>query len=353
MNNAGTQSPAGRKIPSATPTFSAPPPDEAEIVAALAEGELHGGWLRDRCQKSWRKTARLRAAAETDCWRLYDRDIPELPLTIDRYQDHLHVSVWSRGFEQQPVLREARLRMAMEILAMSLEIPEASVHWKERARQKGSEQYQPRLERNAPLLVQEGPVKLHVDLERYLDTGLFLDHRVARAKIRAEARDKHVLNVFAYTGAFSVHAAVGGAASTTSVDLSRTYCDWIVENLRANGVDDPRRQHVLPLDVRTFLDQAIERGDGWDLIVCDPPSFSNSKRTRSTFDIQRDHIGLIGRLRSVMRPGASLLFSTNFREFELDPRVFDGMFWSETSEQTVPPEFRDRKVHRSWWATAP
>ena len=242
MNNAGTQSPAGRKIPSATPTFSAPPPDEAEIVAALAEGELHGGWLRDRCQKSWRKTARLRAAAETDCWRLYDRDIPDLPLTIDRYQDHLHVSVWSRGFEQQPVLREARLRMAMEILAMSLEIPEASVHWKERARQKGSEQYQPRLERNAPLLVQEGPVKLHVDLERYLDTGLFLDHRVARAKIRAEARDKHVLNVFAYTGAFSVHAAVGGAASTTSVDLSRTYCDWIVENLRANGVDDPRRQ---------------------------------------------------------------------------------------------------------------
>ena len=182
-----------------------------------------------------------------------------------------------------------------------------------------------------------------------MDTGLFLDHRTTRGMVRDAAPGKRVLNLFAYTGSFTVYAAAGGAAQTTTVDLSQTYLDWATENLRLNGLDGLDHSFVRA-DTREFLVDARNRGRTWDLVICDPPTFSNSKRTDSVFDVGRDQTPLLRTIRSVLAPEGQVVFSTNFKKFKLDEATFTGYEVEEISDKTVPQDFRDRRIHRCWWA---
>ena len=194
-------------------------------------------------------------------------------------------------------------------------------------------------------VVHEGGSRFWVNLSDYLDTGLFLDHRVMRGLVRAEASGKDVLNLFAYTGAFTVHAAAGGACGTVTVDMSRTYLDWARDNLALNGLGGPHH-HLVQADALRWLDEAP--ASRWDLVVCDPPTFSNSKRMEASFDVQRDHVRLLRAVLRVTRPGGVVYFSTNFRRFKPEPEAFEGTRVLEISDRTVPEDFRDKRIHRAW-----
>lgn len=300
--------------------------------------------LANRVAKNARHLARWAKREGVGCYRVYDCDIPELPLTVDRYETSRgpHAAVWFWEGAGPP--RERAWVAAMcEAIATTLDIPMADIHLKVRARQEGKAQYERLGESGARLTVQEDGIAFLVNLEDYLDTGLFLDHRALRRRVRLEAKDKDVLNLFAYTGAFSVHAAVGGARSTTTVDLSATYLDWARDNFVANGLTPGRL-------VRADVVQWLREPGGWyDLIVLDPPTFSNSKKMRATLDVQRDHPELIGRARERLRPGGVLYFSTNMRKFRPDEETFRGA--EEITRATLPPDFRDDKIHRAWRLT--
>ncbi|MCO4764207.1 MAG: class I SAM-dependent methyltransferase [Myxococcales bacterium] len=307
--------------------------------------------LINRARKNGRKLARWRKREGVSCYRVYDRDIPELPLTLDLYGDRLHGAAWARKRDEDgPEAVRALHEWLVGEVGQALGCAPEHVHLKGRARQRGKQQYDPVAKRRRRFEVTEAGLKFWVNLTDYLDTGLFLDHRTTRKMVGERSAGKDVLNLFAYTGSFSVHAAAGGAATTTTVDMSQTYCDWAHDNLRLNGFDNVHHQ-VIRDDVKAFLQRARHDGLQWDLVVCDPPTFSNSKRTDHAFDIGRDQAPLMQAIRAVLRPGGQLVFSTNFRKFRLSDETFRGYDVSEVSEQTVPEDFRDRRIHRCWWAT--
>lgn len=195
-------------------------------------------------------------------------------------------------------------------------------------------------------MVREGPCRLEVNLTDYLDTGLFLDHRPVRRWLGENARGKRVLNLFCYTGAATVHAAVGGAASTTSVDLSKTYLAWLRRDLALNALDE-RRHRTVHADVREWLATCRE---SFDLIFLDPPSFSNSKRMDGSLDIQRDHSALVRAAMSGLGDSGVLVFSTNLRGFRLDAGLAEDYRVEDCSAWSIPPDFRrNRRIHRCWF----
>ncbi len=317
-----------------------PTKGESERVSAQAE------MLGNRIEKNHRKLLRWLSRERVSCFRVYDCDIPELQLTVDVYGEKggpTHaVLAWFEGGPPKP---GGWLDAMRAEVARRLRTEVGRVHVKVRARQEGEKQYE-RLDGTLRrMVVDEGGSSLLVNLDDYLDTGLFLDHRPTRMRVRAEASGLDVLNLFAYTGAFSVHAAAGGAKTTTTVDLSQTYLDWARANLDINGFD-PARHAICRADVLTWLD---ETRDAFDLVIVDPPTFSNSKRMTGVFDIQRDHGALLAKVARVTRPRGIVYFSTNFRKFKPAPEAFAGFQdVTEISETSVPPDFRDRKIHRAW-----
>ncbi|MCC6624244.1 MAG: class I SAM-dependent methyltransferase [Deltaproteobacteria bacterium] len=304
--------------------------------------------LGNRLRKTMRHLGKWARRDGVTCLRLYDADIPEIPLAVDRYEDHAHVAVYLGKTPPEAAWLDAMRRA----VAATLEIPQAHVHMKDRAPQRQSgddDQYGKLGESGRRLVVSEGGLAFLVNLDDYVDTGLFLDHRPMRAMVRAEARDKDVLNLFAYTGAFTVYAAAGGARSTTTVDMSQTYLSWAADNLAQNGIaSGPGTPHALVrADVLAWLDEPVTAR--WDLVVVDPPTFSNSKRMRGTWDVQRDHAWLLGRVMARVSPGGVVYFSSNLRRFKPTPEAFvDCLRVEEISHLTVPPDFRDKKIHRAW-----
>jgi 23S rRNA G2069 N7-methylase RlmK/C1962 C5-methylase RlmI len=281
------------------------------------------------------------------CFRVYDRDIPEVPLTVDWYE--ARAVIGDRRHEapdgDDPWL-DAMIAAAARVLA--IEPRDVFVKRRERKGHRAAgDQYERTGDAGAWFTVGEAGRRFHVNLSDYLDTGLFLDHRITRAKVAAEAASKRVLNLYCYTGAFTVHAAAAGAASSTSVDLSRTYLDWAARNLELNGID-PRRHELVHADVRDFLDGAAARGARWDLAVVDPPTFSNSKRMDYVFDVERDHGALLTATARVMAPGGVVWFSTNKRRFTLDEDAVRGWEVVDLTRQTIPQDFRDATAHRVW-----
>jgi 23S rRNA (cytosine1962-C5)-methyltransferase len=217
-----------------------------------------------------------------------------------------------------------------------------------RLRQRGKSQYE-RLVDDAPsFTVGERGLRFEVNLRRYLDTGLFLDHRDTRQWVREHAAGRTFLNLFAYTGSFSVYAAAGGARRTVTVDMSHTYQAWSRRNLAHNRLDDTERHSFVQADVLEFLDRMRQAGARFDLIVLDPPSFSNSKRMRETFDVQRDHVELLRRTLALLAPGGDLLFSNNRKGFRLDAQIAELADVDEITAQTVPQDFRRHAPHRCW-----
>ncbi|NTS77357.1 bifunctional 23S rRNA (guanine(2069)-N(7))-methyltransferase RlmK/23S rRNA (guanine(2445)-N(2))-methyltransferase RlmL [Catenovulum sp. SM1970] len=304
--------------------------------------------FQNRLKKNIKKLAPLARKADTNAYRVYDADLPNYNVAIDLYADHCVIQEYAAPKSVPEHVAEQRLNEVLITAPSILNIPGANVHVKTRRKQKGKEQYQ-RAERKKNKLIEvfEGPAKFLVNLDDYLDTGLFLDHRDIRQLVREKAKDLSVLNLFSYTCAVSVHAAIGGAKQVCSVDLSKTYLNWGEQNFEANGIKN--RNHK------------FERGDcvNWmkmqrrqfDLIFIDPPSFSNSKKMSDVFDVQRDHIELLTDAKQRLNDGGTIIFSNNLRSFKLDEASINelGLTIEDVSKQTLPFDFaRNPKIRQCW-----
>ncbi|WP_025994949.1 bifunctional 23S rRNA (guanine(2069)-N(7))-methyltransferase RlmK/23S rRNA (guanine(2445)-N(2))-methyltransferase RlmL [Pseudomonas viridiflava] len=311
----------------------------------LSEG---GQMFANRLQKNLKLMGKWVRREGIDCYRVYDADMPEYSMAIDLYHDWVHVQEYAAPKSIDPEKASARLFDALAAIPQALNIDKSRVVIKRRERQSGTRQYERQSAQGQFLEVNEGGVKLLVNLTDYLDTGLFLDHRPMRMRIQREAAGKRFLNLFAYTATASVHAAKGGARSTTSVDLSRTYLDWARRNLSLNGFSDKNR--LEQSDVTVWLQVCREE---YDLIFIDPPTFSNSKRMEGVFDVQRDQVELIDLAMARLAPGGVLYFSNNFRKFVLDENLGQRYAVEEITAQTIDQDFaRNSKIHRAWKITA-
>ncbi len=280
------------------------------------------------------------------CYRLYERDIPEVPLVVDRYEDALHIAEFERPHERTAAEHADWLDLMVRTAAAALDVSPDLVFLKLRERQRGESQYERFSDEHVVQTVQEAGLKFIVNLSDYLDTGLFLDHRITRGMVREVASGKRFLNLFAYTGSFTAYAAAGGAAKTTTVDLSANYLDWAHENLRINGLAGPQHEFIRD-DSLDFVSN-LKKHDLFDLAVVDPPTFSNSKRLEFDWDVQRDYLPLLSRLLEHMTPSGVIFFSTNSRRFKFDESAFTGVTIREISKQTVPEDFRNKRIHRCW-----
>ena len=295
--------------------------------------------------KHWKKWARRQGIT---CFRLYDRDLPEVPLALDLYEGHLHVAEYVRPHDRTDIEHQVWLSKMIEAAAAALEVDPKLVAVKRRGRQRGPAQYERQSEEGRRMIVHEGGHQFEVNLTDYLDTGLFLDHRITRGMVEKDAAGKRFLNLFGYTGAFTVYAAAGGAAETTTVDLSSTYSQWAERNLKLNGFSGSRHQ-IIRSDATRFLRRMIpEHGGEFDLAVVDPPTFSNSKNTPNIWDVERDHVELLNLVLQRLSPGGKIFFSTNFRKFKFRGDEIIGAQIREISRQTVPPDFRNKRIHRCW-----
>jgi 23S rRNA (guanine2445-N2)-methyltransferase / 23S rRNA (guanine2069-N7)-methyltransferase len=317
------------------------PAAEAPQQARLSEG---GQMFANRLQKNLKQLGKWARREGVECYRLYDADMPEYALAVDLYRDWVHVQEYAAPRSIDPDKAQARLLDALAAIPQALGVAQERVVIKRRERQAGTKQYQRQAAQGQFMEVNEGGVKLLVNLTDYLDTGLFLDHRPLRLRIQREAAGKRFLNLFCYTATATVHAAKGGARSTTSVDLSKTYLDWARRNLSLNGFSDKHR--LEQGDVMAWLGD--DRGE-YELIFIDPPTFSNSKRMEGVFDVQRDHVELLDLAMARLARGGVLYFSNNFRKFQLDESLVARYQVEEISAQTLDPDFaRNPKIHRAW-----
>ncbi len=285
---------------------------------------------------------------ELEAYRIYDADLDEYPITIDRYGEQLYVSVYHRKGEQwtEDEWQDRKLAyrdVITEVLGMSRD----QVFFKLRKRQSGTEQYEKLSIAQREFTVVENGLGFIVNLTDYLDTGLYLDHRQARMMVAREARDKVMLNLFAYTGAFGVYGAAAGAKRVDSIALSNTYLEWGKRNMVLNEIEAEQHRFI-KADVMQWL--AEHKIPNYELIVLNPPTFSNSKMMRESLDAQRDHLRLINHALRLLKPGGKLFFSTNYRRFKLDEAGIVGAeSIKEITKQTSPPDFRKKTPHRAWW----
>jgi len=331
----------------------APPVREAAQPRELSEGAQ---MVANRLRKNLRNTKSWREREGVSCYRIYDADLPEYAAAIDVYAEAddperrwLHVQEYAAPAE---IPEEAARRRFRELLAAAQEafaLPRERIATKTRERGKGGSKYGRFDRRDEWIVVREGGVRLRANLFDYLDTGLFLDHRPLRLRIAEEAEDARFLNLFGYTGAATVHAAAGRARQTTTVDLSATYLQWCADNLRENGFGGAAHR-LAQADALAWLE--ADRGQ-YDLIFCDPPTFSNSARA-DDFDMQREHVRLLRAAVARLAPGGALYFSNNFRRFRLDAQAVSQFAdCADITAQTIPPDFaRNPRIHQAWRITA-
>ncbi|PJC87950.1 bifunctional 23S rRNA (guanine(2069)-N(7))-methyltransferase RlmK/23S rRNA (guanine(2445)-N(2))-methyltransferase RlmL [Vibrio sp. HA2012] len=304
----------------------------------------------NRLKKNLSKIGKWAKCEELDCYRVYDADLPDYNVAIDVYRDYLVIQEYAAPKNIPEAKAKRRLTDVIRAAIQVMEMDANNVVLKTREKKKGTSQYQKLSEGSRFLEVHEYGVTLRVNLYDYLDTGLFLDHRLTRKKIGQMAKGKDFLNLFAYTGSATVHAACGGAKSTTTVDMSKTYIEWAKENLKLNG--QVGRQHRFEqADCLQWLETA--QGD-YDLIFIDPPTFSNSKRMEQSFDVQRDHIELMKHLQRLLRKGGTIVFSNNKRHFKMDLDELKalGLQAENISPQTLPMDFsRNKHIHNCWIIT--
>ena len=326
-----------------------PPAREPRPPQPLGEGAQ---MVANRLRKNLKRLKSWREREDVSCYRLYDADLPEYAAAVDVYQEvdgerrfFLQVQEYAAPASIPEADSRRRFGELLAALHEVFEVPREQVVVKTRQRGKGGSKYGRMDERGHFFEVEEGGLRFRVNLHDYLDTGLFLDHRPLRLRIGREARGTRFLNLFCYTGAATVHAAAGGAVSTTSVDLSATYLDWAGVNLALNGLGGPSHR-LVQADAMAWLER--DRGQ-YDLVFCDPPTFSNSARAED-FDTQRDHVRLLKAALARLAPGGLLLFSNNFRRFRLDEAALAGIAGlREISAKTIAPDFeRNPRIHRAW-----
>jgi len=313
--------------------------------------------LFNRLRKNQKNLQRWAKKNDIFCYRLYDADLPDYAFALDRYAHAAQPErVWYYLQEYKapksidPKVAEERLDRAGLTVQKAFVVPERDLAVTQRQRQSGSSQYRKRDDRRATRVVSESGVELVINTADYLDTGLFLDHRPLRRRVLSESRGKRVLNLFCYTGSFSVMAAQGGAESVLSVDLSKTYLDWADENLSLNGFENRQQYALLQADILQWVQRpGREAKAGFDIVVLDPPSFSNSSRMHDELDLQRDHARLIEPVMRMLRADGVLYFSTNKRKFKLDAALQQQFEVSDISPDTLDPDFKRRPdIHRCW-----
>jgi 23S rRNA (guanine2445-N2)-methyltransferase / 23S rRNA (guanine2069-N7)-methyltransferase len=315
--------------------------------AARAGAQMFANRLRKNVHRlePWAEREKI------DCFRLYDADMPEYAFAIDVYgraPRHVYVQEYAAPKTVDQEGARERRREVLAVIPDVLAVPPSQVHSRVRKPQKGGEQYERRAATKERYVVQEGGLKFWVNFRDYLDTGLFLDHRMIRQRLREEARGKDFLNLFCYTGSATVYAAAGGARSSCSVDMSNAYLEWASENLLLNGFKEPEHR-LVRADCLQWLEEQAPAGARFDLIFVDPPTFSNSKRMAGVLDVQRDHAGMIHRSAGLLRAGGRLIFSTNYTRFRLDTAALADLNVEDISAQTIPKDFeRNASIHRCY-----
>jgi 23S rRNA (cytosine1962-C5)-methyltransferase len=308
------------------------------FLPTIIENEDKNSQLANRIRKNYRHLKKWAKRTETDAFRLFDRDIKEYPFAVDLYGGKfcIHYFLSRADTEERALELEEEAEEALRILFGE----EISIYSRHRVRRKRLEQYEKASNEEEFFTVYEHGVKFRVNLADYLDTGLFLDHRMTRQKVAEEAVGKRLLNLFAYTCAFSVHAAFKGSLFTKSVDLSNTYTAWGTENFLLNGLD-LRKNVIIREDCLKFLEQEREK---YDIIVIDPPTISRSKKMEGLFDVQVDHVDLIEKALRLLLPRGKIYFSTNLRTFHFNLDRFP-----QAREVTlIPDDFRNKRIHQSW-----
>jgi 23S rRNA (cytosine1962-C5)-methyltransferase len=287
---------------------------------------------------------KLARRQDVSCYRIYDHDLPEFPLCIEMYESWLYVAEYRRNHHMEETEHDEWLDGCKTIIEEITDIPAPRIVLRTRQRKSNrQDQYQKLDDEKQYMEVLEQGLKFKINLTDYLDTGLFLDHRITRDMVRSEAADKKILNLFCYTGSFSVYAAAGGAAEVISVDLSKTYLKWATDNMELNGFLDPAKHTYLHEDVKQYL-PTLPAGY-FDLVIMDPPTFSNSKRMEDFLDIQQDHPVLIMQTLAAMKPGGVIYFSTNFSRFQLQTESLTGCTVKDITRATTPFDFQG-KLHR-------
>ena len=321
---------------------SAPAREPATETRPLSEGAV---MFANRIRKNRKRLASWLKREHVECYRLYDADMPEYAVAVDIYGSHVHVAEYQAPKDIPEEVALGRLADIRAVLPDVLDVPADKIVYKQRSRQRGASQYLKQSNQGELFLVPEGEARLLINLRDYLDTGLFLDHRPLRLRIGSEARGKDFLNLYCYTGAATVHAGLGGALSTTSVDLSNTYLKWLGKNLAQNRLQDSCHNTV-KADCMTWLSGD---GAGYDLILLDPPSFSNSKSMDASFDVQLDHVELVRLAMARLRSNGVLYFSNNRRGFRFDSALADEYKCEDITARTIDPDFqRNSKIHCCW-----
>lgn len=303
--------------------------------------------FRNRLTKMFRHISKLARRQSVTCYRVYDHDLPEFPFCIELYEDKVYLAEYKRRHGMTDEEHIAWLESCVPVISEVLEVPDERIYFRQRQRKAGRHgQYEKLGSEQEFFVVKEAGLSFRVNLTDYLDTGLFLDHRITRGMVRAEAKDKQVLNLFCYTGSFSVYAAAGGAARVDSVDLSKTYLNWAEENMELNGMggkeqsaDDPKHRFI-HADVKQWLDELPPAH--YDLVVMDPPTFSNSKRMKDFLDIQRDHVELLNKTLHAMKTGGILYFSTNYRKFQIEADKILASSLKDITGATTPFDFQGK-----------
>ncbi len=324
-----------------------------------AAGSAADAMFANRVRKNLKRLGQWARRSGVSCYRVYDADMPEYAVAIDLYEGAgpdegrlwAHVAEYAPPRDVDPLAAQGRLDEVMSVVPEVLGIDSSDVFLKVRRRQKGDAQYERQDVRGTPHLVAEDGLLFEVNLEEYLDTGLFLDHRLTRRMLRQMSPGARVLNLFAYTGAASVYAAAGGAASTLTVDMSSTYLEWAGRNMERNGFTGARHAMIRE-DVLGWICGRDARVAGpFDLIFCDPPTFSSSKRMDATLDIQRDHVSLLSSVADLLAPGGTIVFSNNFRRFKMDSTALAsiGLSAEDITAETIPEDFaRNPRIHNTW-----
>jgi 23S rRNA (cytosine1962-C5)-methyltransferase len=297
--------------------------------------------FRNRLTKVYRHVAKIARRQGVSCYRIYDHDLPEFPFCIERYEDKLYLAEYQRRHGMTEEEHEQWLESCIPTISEVLETPDDQIYYRERRRKAGRQgQYEKLSSEEDFFIAREAGLSFRINLTDYLDTGLFLDHRITRGMVREEAAGRRVLNLFCYTGSFSVYAAAGGATLVDSVDLSKTYLNWAEANIALNVAVDAGKQRFIHADVKQWLDELP--AESYDLVVMDPPTFSNSKRMKDFLDIQRDHAELINKTLRAMRPGGILYFSTNYRRFQLETEKLAAASVKDITRATTPFDFQGK-----------
>ena len=316
------------------------------FLPEIADGEDKSSILANCIRKNYRHIRKWAKRSATNCFRIYNREVPQYPLAIDFYDGRFCVQYFARTREGMAPSNEL-LDETAKALHTVFDADPASIYWRTRMKSKKTRQYEKIGESKDFFSVLEYGVKFNVNLVDYLDTGLFLDHRETRRLVASLAKEKRLLNLFAYTCSFSVHAAAAGSSFTKSVDMSNTYTAWGRDNFILNSLS-LKNNEIVRADCLKFLEDEIRRGLKYDIIVIDPPTISRSKKMSQLFDVQVDYVPLILNALKLVSENGVIFFSTNSRKFVFDESHFKKCSVKEVTYKTIPIDFQGSKIHRCW-----